>query len=802
LQSNAAYTLGTPAGGTVTIDDNMPMLTIAAIVTNVLEGSGSNGVFRLTRTGDPGFDFTAHLAVGGTASYGVDYPPFPTNIYFTCGVLSIDVDVTPTNSLIQSNETVTAALVPDPAYTILPPGNALLTITDAGTNPVPVVTITSPVGGVAYIVGTNIGLVLDATVSQDESSNTPAWSEVSGPDGYNFSSANTNDTTIFFTNAGVYVLQLAAGNGPAQGSAEVVAIVAADVLTGTNALHWPFDEGRGTNVFDTSGFGRNGVLVGGPQWTTNGVSGGALNFFGAGDCVRQTTGTNFLDGLREFTLSLWIKTAGTNVDGGFFTADDAGTNQTLEMAARTYASCGSYTNVIEVTVPTTQGVAHRISASGAIQPMRWQHVALTWSNGLAPSLYIDGQPDQPMSGMVAVAGLLTNCPQFIVGKGAVDSPNSWNGSLDDVRLYTRALSANEIQGLDGWVISNHAPVVNAGSNVTVQLYVPVTLTGTVTDDGLPNPPGFFTTAWSYLGTNDVTIPDPASLSNTFVFTNAGDYVFQLTANDGQAATFSLVTVTAIPPTEVDIEADIADAYELGPVPGDFTLTRNGDTNELTVYLAISGTASNGVDYLTLTNAVTFAAGSNSVAMRVTPILDYAIKGTETVIVTIVSNIAYSIGGGQGQATVNVHDSPYGEWSIQNFTLEQLTHPEESGPGADFSGDGIPNFAKYAFNLNPKAACTNPPYAWDFELSTNDGLEHFTLTYSRRVPPRDVEYGAFVSTDLLTWHTGSDYVQEISSIPDTNGITETVKTRALAPFPGSTNLYMTLGVWLQQAPQDP
>src|SRR5207253_1359482 len=69
LQSDPAYHLGAPASATVIIDDDMPMVRIFSVVTNVLEGSGSNGVFRLIRTGDPKFDFTAHLGVGGTATY-------------------------------------------------------------------------------------------------------------------------------------------------------------------------------------------------------------------------------------------------------------------------------------------------------------------------------------------------------------------------------------------------------------------------------------------------------------------------------------------------------------------------------------------------------------------------------------------------------------------------------------------------------------------------------------------------------------------------------------------------------------
>ena len=77
--------------------------------------------------------------------------------------------------------------------------------------------------------------------------------------------------------------------------------------------------------------------------------------------------------------------------------------------------------------------------------------------------------------------------------------------------------------------------------------------------------------------------------------------------------------------------------------------------------------------------------------------------------------------------------------------------------------------------------------------------HLTLTYTRRLPPRDVNYGVFVSTDLLNWHTGTNYVEEFSTADDGNGLTETVKTRALTPFPSNTNLFMNIRVWLEQVP---
>ena len=799
LLSNAAYAIGAPASGTVTIDDDMPMLTITTLVTPVLEGSGSNGVFQVTRTGDPKYDFTAYLAAGGTATYGLDYPPFPTNIYFTCGVTSIDLYITPSNNLVADGDhTVSATLLPNPAYTILSPSNAVLTITDAGTNQTPLVIITNPATYVAFLDGTNVGLVLGATVIDAVPTNDLlTWSEVAGPDSYVFGDTNAANTTVLFTNAGVYQLRLTADNGFLQGHADIIVFVGGDALSATNILHWTLDEGTGTNVADSSGTGRNGIFSGSPAWVTNGAIADALQFFGTNDCVHQSAGSNTLNGLKAFTVALWIKPPATNADRGFLTGDDVDTNATFDLGTKVYASCGDETNVVEANFTTTAGAVHRASASNALKPGQWQHFALTWTNGGEPKLYFNGRLDQPAAGFVAAAGVLTNCPQFIIGKGPLGSPASWTGALDDVRVFDVALSAEEILWLADGPVTNHAPVVNAGTNITVQINTPVTLVGTVTDDGLPNPPGMVTTIWTCLGTNDISIPDPGSLTNTITFTDPGDYVFQLTAFDGQLSSFAQVTVTVIPPTEVDIYADIPDAYDMGPIAGDFTLSRDGDTNDLTVYLAISGTASNSVDYVTITNAFTIPAGSNSIAIPVLPILNYRIKGDQSVIVTIVTNIAYSIG--TGQATVTIHDSPYGVWSIAHFTLEELTQPQLSGAGADFSHDGIANFAKYAFNLDPKVVNKKPPYAWDFETDTNDGRLHFTLTYTRILPPRVVQYGVFVSTDLRNWNTGTNYVEDFFSTNNPDGITEMVKTRALTPFPSPTNLFMNIRVWLEQVP---
>src|SRR5262249_7195517 len=158
----------------------------------------------------------------------------------TCGVTSIDLSIiTSNNAIADGNHTVFASLLPNPAYTILSPSNALLTITDAGTNQTPIVIITSPPSYVVFLNGTNTGLILDANIIDTAPTNDLfTWSEVAGPPGaVVFGDPTLTNTTVLFTNTGIYQLRLTADNGVLQGHAEILVFVGDDVLSKTNILH-------------------------------------------------------------------------------------------------------------------------------------------------------------------------------------------------------------------------------------------------------------------------------------------------------------------------------------------------------------------------------------------------------------------------------------------------------------------------------------------------------------------------------------------------------------------------------------
>jgi RHS repeat-associated protein len=95
-------------------------------------------------------------------------------------------------------------------------------------------------------------------------------------------------------------------------------------------------------------------------------------------------------------------------------------------------------------------------------------------------------------------------------------------------------------------VVNQPPVVSAGPNQTIQFPAnTVTLSGTVTDDGLPVG-GTLTQQWSKLsGPGTVTFSAPTQTTTQATFSAAATYLLQLTASDSQLSSSSAVSVTVL-----------------------------------------------------------------------------------------------------------------------------------------------------------------------------------------------------------------------------------------------------------------
>lgn len=109
---------------------------------------------------------------------------------------------------------------------------------------------------------------------------------------------------------------------------------------------------------------------------------------------------------------------------------------------------------------------------------------------------------------------------------------------------------------------NFPPLATAGTDRIVVLPGKTWLTGTVKDDGKPNPTP--TVAWSKeSGPGDVTFEDSRRPGATAKFSAAGDYVLKLTANDGQLSGSDTLRVKVVsPPPAAHLDYIEARPYKL------------------------------------------------------------------------------------------------------------------------------------------------------------------------------------------------------------------------------------------------
>jgi hypothetical protein len=88
---------------------------------------------------------------------------------------------------------------------------------------------------------------------------------------------------------------------------------------------------------------------------------------------------------------------------------------------------------------------------------------------------------------------------------------------------------------------NLPPVVNVGADLTAPTATPLAISGTVTDDGLPNN-ALLTALWTFTGPGAATFGDATQTSTTVQFSDPGSYTLRLTVNDSLLPGFDELTV--------------------------------------------------------------------------------------------------------------------------------------------------------------------------------------------------------------------------------------------------------------------
>jgi hypothetical protein len=136
----------------------------------------------------------------------------------------------------------------------------------------------------------------------------------------------------------------------------------------------------------------------------------------------------------------------------------------------------------------------------------------------------------------------------LVGVDQVQASAFVNGTM----IYSNVVSVPWNSG------TNQAPVVSGGQPQTIILPAQATLSGRVTDDGLPS--NAVTTTWSVLtGPGTVTFDDATQPATAATFTTPGTYTLELSASDGALTTNSTVVIT------VNANTNLSSGWILNPV---------------------------------------------------------------------------------------------------------------------------------------------------------------------------------------------------------------------------------------------
>jgi len=292
---------------------------------------------------------------------------------------------------------------------------------------------------------------------------------------------------------------------------------------------WHFDESSGTVALDASTNANTGSLVNGPAWVA-GKRGSALNFNGS-DSYVSVPDTALLDPPAGITISAWVKTSATNDYSGivhkYGFGNAGGYSISMHLSGKVRADFSNGTTYI-----TTNW-------QGNIKDGAWHHVAATYDGSFA-RIYVDGVA----GGSAFGTGFFSSTNKaLLIGNDDTASSRFFNGSIDEVRIYSVARSSIQILAdyqSDTLAAHNRGQAYNVLYSTTAGVLWNRVSTNSVTMTGVNGA----------TGTQTLTVSDLALVTSTgpLAATNQVALVTSDYAGNVSTAVYTILVDAFIPPT--------------------------------------------------------------------------------------------------------------------------------------------------------------------------------------------------------------------------------------------------------------
>ena len=256
--------------------------------------------------------------------------------------------------------------------------------------------------------------------------------------------------------------------------------------------YWRFDEGSGTTVSDSSGFGNTGTAQNGMTWGAGRIGKGGV-FDGANAQVRIADSPSLSISGTALTIAAWVKpTAG---DG----------YRVIVHKERQYSLAilnGQLTYADSVTWSYST-----LGAYGSIPVGSWSHVVVTF-DGRAIAFYVNGA----LVGSKLRPGAISDNANPVCVAAYNCSGLRFGGTLDEVSIYASALSATDVQSLAGTPTATSTPAIVLTPTRTAMQAVP---TSTLTPGTTPTTSGAGPTGyWRFDEGSGTRVGDSSGFANT------------------------------------------------------------------------------------------------------------------------------------------------------------------------------------------------------------------------------------------------------------------------------------------------
>lgn len=585
---------------TFAVTNGLPSVSVVATDAQGSEAGPDPITFTFTRTGDTSSAMTVNYLLAGTATKWDDYRrlegDIPVSVVIPAGSASATLTVSPVDdSVIEGTETIVLTVAADAAYNVGTPSSATAYIADndSTTSTLPTISVTAADPNAAEA-GLDPGVF---TITRTGST--------------------TNSLTVNFSLSGT------ANNGTDYNTLATSVTMAAGSASTTVVV---------TPVDDT--------LVEGDETVILTLTPDAAYTVGSSSSATVTISDN------DFALPT-ITVAATDPN-----ASEAGTDP----GVFTFTRAGSTSNAVTVNYTLT-GTATKWDDYRRIEGDMPVSIVIP-AGATSATLTIYPVDDAIVEGSETVILTIASDPAYVVGSqnsGTVVIAD--NDTITPQTISVVATDANAAEAGSDPGVYTFTRTGDTSSAVTVNY----TLAGTATkwDDyrriegDMPTsiviPAGATSATLTIYPVDDTVVEGP----ETVILTVTPDATYVV--GSPSTATVTIADNDSMP--TVSVVANDSSASRVGPDSGQYTFTRTGSTaNALIVNYSLGGSATKWTDYRTpagdMPVSVTIPAGAASTTLTIVPQPSTSLVSSETVILALTSDPAYTVGSSSA-ATITI-----------------------------------------------------------------------------------------------------------------------------------------------------